>query len=257
MINENDFVLLILPKKRPRSWLVKVKPERFHCHKGWIELSDLIGVKYGSFITSSTGQKLLVLQARPKDFLRHSRKVTQVIYSDDAMAIIGAAGIGPGAHVLELTGSGGLTTFLAYHVQPNGHIFSYDIHEKHIKIAQENLERIGLNSLVTWKLRNIIEDGFDEKEVDAIILDMPDPWKILKVVRSALKPGGVGVFFLPNWPQVEHTIANAENEGFWIEEVFELSRRDYLFDIEQQILRPETRGILFTGIIVVVRKISS
>ncbi|MFX1511058.1 MAG: tRNA (adenine-N1)-methyltransferase [Promethearchaeota archaeon] len=253
MINENDYVLLILPKKRVKTWLIKIKTERFQTHRGWIDLSDLIGMKYGSFITSSTGQKFLVLQPRPKDFIRHSRKITQVIYPDDSLAIIGAAAIGPGSRIIELTGSGALTTFLAYHIQPNGHIFSYDAHEEHLKIAQANLERIGLDHLVTWKKRNIKEGGFDEKDLDAIILDMPDPWEALTPMRSALKAGGVGVFFLPNWPQIEQTIATALKKGFWIQEVFELSRRNYLFDIDQQILRPETRGILFTGIILVTR----
>ncbi len=54
----------------------------------------------------------------------------------------------------------------------------------------QNLTKFGLQNRVDFKIGNA-EDGFDEENVDAIILDLPNPQDYLHHVRKSLRGGGV------------------------------------------------------------------
>ena len=99
------------------------------------------------------------------------------------------------------TGSGGLTSALAKYVSPNGKVYSYDNKEKHQKVARKNLEKLGLAEFVEFKIRDAAE-GFDETEIDSVILDLPNPWDIIPETYKALMGGGILLIFVPTYAQV-------------------------------------------------------
>jgi len=60
-IEENCRVLLYLDKRR--NYLIKVeKDKKFHTHKGFIQLNDLIGKEYGTKIRSSIDTEFIALK---------------------------------------------------------------------------------------------------------------------------------------------------------------------------------------------------
>jgi tRNA (adenine57-N1/adenine58-N1)-methyltransferase len=142
-------------------------------------------------------QSILYSAAALGDLLKETPRNTQILYPKDIGFILVNMGIGAGQHIIEAgTGSGALTSALAFSVGDNGKVFSYDAREEMQKIAIKNLTRLGLEERVEFKLRNIT-DGFDEENVDALFLDVPNPYDYMPQVRKALKTGGFFGSILP------------------------------------------------------------
>lgn len=251
MISEGDYVLVMLDARR--TWLTKVeRGKTLHTHKGVLKIDDLIGRPYGCKIKSSTGHTFFALKPIIKDFVMKSKRITQIIYPKDLGLIVLLSGVGPGSVVVEAgTGSGALTTVLAYYVRPNGHVYSYDIREDVQRIARENLERAGLLEYVTLKIKDITK-GIDEKNVDAVILDMPSPWEVVPHAYESLKPSGTFISYSPTIEQVKRTVLAMKRHKFVEISTMEVLLRDII--VEEGRTRPETRMIGHTGYITFARK---
>lgn len=250
-INEGDYILLSAsPKKK---WMIKIEREKqFHTHRGTIDLESLIGLEFGSQIKSSKGANFFLWKPLPSDYQDAIKHSTQVIYNTDAAQIILSAGVCNGSRIIEAgTGSGGLTILLAKYVSPDGKIYSYDRSENHQLVAQKNLKKLGLENQVEFKVRDVTK-GFDENEIEAIILDLPNPWEVIPSARESLMGGGVLITFVPTYVQVEQTIAQMKSHNFFQIEAFEIIRRDLTTRIGA--IRPVTRMIGFTGFLVIGRK---
>ena len=117
----------------------------------------------------------------------------------------------------------------------------------------KNLERLGLDGrVVDFKLGDIA-DGFTETNVDAIFLDVPNPWDYIRQVRAALKPGGFFCNLVPTFNQVEKLFYSLRRESFAFIEVCELLMRYY--KPEPTRLRPTDRMIAHTGFLIFARRI--
>jgi tRNA (adenine57-N1/adenine58-N1)-methyltransferase len=164
------------------------------------------------------------------------------MYPKDISLIVMFSGIGPGSRVVEAgTGTGALTTALTYYVKPEGKVYSYEIREEFIKTAQKNLERASLTNYVELKNKDITV-GIDEKNVDAVILDLAVPWLVIPYAHCALKPGGALVSFSPTIDQVVRTVEALTDNGFVDVETVECLLRG--MQIERGKTRPQT---LMTG----------
>jgi tRNA (adenine57-N1/adenine58-N1)-methyltransferase len=65
--------------------------------------------------------------------------------------------------------------------------------------------------------RNKLQDvtkGIKEKDLDAIILDIPTPWDAVKHAYKALKPGGYLCTYSPLTSQVENTVREIKKQKF-------------------------------------------
>ena len=257
IIKENDLIFLILDERR--RWLVEVKPgDSFHTHRGIIEFDDIIGKYFGSCVFSrpyeTQGYKFYILKPLPSDYILHMSRKTQIIYPEDAGLILIYSGIGPGSTVLEAgCGSGALTCILGNYVRPNGHIYSFDIKEKYINRARKNVERANLSDIVSIQYGDIIEDDFNHKNVDAIVLDMAQPWKAIDKTKSYLKLSGTIASFSPSIEQVKKTTLAMKNNGFFEIKSYELLKRK--IQVKNNATHPEVRMIGHTGYITFGRKI--
>jgi tRNA (adenine57-N1/adenine58-N1)-methyltransferase len=162
-------------------------------------------------------------------------------------------GIGPGQRVMEAgTGSGSMTTALAYSVGPEGQVISYEVKPDAQNLARKNLTRFGLDSRVQFKLRDI-QEGFDETDVDSFLLDVPNPYDYMEQVRAALKPGGFLCCLLPTFNQVEKTLLALRQNRFAFIEVCEILLRYY--KAEPSRIRPTDRMVAHTGFLIFARRI--
>ncbi|MCS7386155.1 MAG: tRNA (adenine-N1)-methyltransferase [archaeon GB-1867-005] len=251
VIHEGDYVIMYL--NRRRTYLVKVKPDQvLHTHRGYVKLGELIGKRYGTKVKSHLGYTFTALKPNLKDFIFKFARKTQIIYPKDIALIIIYTGIGPGWKVVEAgTGSGALTSALAYYVKPNGKVYSYDIREEALEVARKNLEKAGLLDSVELKLKDVTQ-GIDERNVDAVVLDLATPWLVVPHAYEALADWGVFASYSPTIDQVVKTVEALKNEGFIAIECLEcLVRRIKAVPGET---RPETLMIGHTGYIVIARK---
>jgi tRNA (adenine57-N1/adenine58-N1)-methyltransferase len=252
-IAEGDNILLYLDLRR--TYMIKVQAgQTFHTHKGYIKFDDLIGKDFGSAFKSSLGIDFTVLKPQLTDYILKSQRNTQIIYAKDAALIIMFSGIGPGSRVVESgTGTGALTTALAHFVQPTGKIYSYDIRPEGQKTAEKNLKRSGHLDYVELKLKDVVT-GIDERDVDAVVLDMAVPWLVVPQAYEALKPSGTIVSFSPTIDQVVKTVEALKENNFLNIETFECIMRG--MQTERGKVRPQTLMTGHTGYITHARKVT-
>jgi tRNA (adenine57-N1/adenine58-N1)-methyltransferase len=226
---------------------------KFETHRGILQHDDLIGKPWGTQVFSHIGAPFFLLQPSLADLINELPRTTQILYPKDIGFILITMGIGPGQTVMEAgTGSGSMTTALAFAVGPHGRVISYEVRQDVQNLARKNLTRFGLESRVDFKLRDIGE-GFDETDADAFFLDVPNPYDYTLQVRAALKPGGYMCCLIPTFNQVEKTLVALRQNRFAFIEVCELLLRYY--KSEPARIRPADRMVAHTGFLVFARRI--
>lgn len=228
---------------------------KFETHRGYMNHNDLIGKHWGSRVSTHMGSPFVLLQPSLADILVETRRNTQIMYPKDIGFILINMDIGPGKHVVEAgTGSGSFTTALAFTVGPQGRVTSYESRPEFQYLAHKNLDRLGLSDRVEFKLRDIGE-GFDERGVDAVFLDLPNPQDYLVQAKEALKPGGYLGSILPTTNQVSILLIALRRANFAFIEVCEIILRYYKAVADR--LRPTDRMVAHTGYLIFSRSVFS
>ncbi len=241
--------LVLLMTEGEKRYLIRVsKGKRLHCHIGVVEHDSLIGKSFGTVGWSLAGKPYLLLEPDLSDLMQRIKRSTQIIYAKDAALITQRLGLRNGSSVLEAgTGSGSLTTALAWTIGPTGKVISVDANVEIQQLAAQNLERFGLLAQVEL-LQGFLEDIDLSVQVDSVMLDMREPWRCLPKVKELLKPGGRIVCFLPTTNQVGELLTHMEHSACVDIRIEELLLRQYKPVPDR--LRPEDRMIAHTGFIV-------
>jgi tRNA (adenine57-N1/adenine58-N1)-methyltransferase len=252
--HEDDIVLLVSAQNK-RHIIQLHTGEELHTHRGIIRHDDLIGKLWGIQVQSHVGSTYILLKPSMVDFLMEIRRNTQIMYPKDIGFTMMMMGIGPGSIVVEAgTGSGALTTAMAFAVGPSGKVISYDNRQEMQQLAQKNLTKVGLADRVTFKLRDIV-DGFDEEGVDSLFLDLPNPYDYLTQVQKTLKNGGFFGTILPTTNQVSRLIVALHRHQFGFTEICEILLRFYKVAADR--FRPTDRMTAHTGYLIFARSFVS
>lgn len=239
-----------------KRFIFRLIPDgKFETHRGYLSHNELIGKPWGSRVETHMGSSYVMLQPSLADILVETKRNTQIMYPKDIGFILVTMDIGPGKQVVEAgTGSGSFTTALAYTVGREGHVTSYESRKEFQYLAHKNLDRLGLSERVEFKLRDIAS-GFDERNVDALFLDVPNPQDYILQAKEALKPGGFFGSILPTTNQVSVLLIALRRANFAFIEVCEVILRYYKAVAER--LRPTDRMIAHTGYLIFARSVVS
>ena len=189
---------------------------------------------------------------RLPDMMKRLSRGPQIITLKDAAIISAFTGISSGDLVVDAgTGSGFLAIYMGNLVRPNGKVVSYERREDFAGLAVRNVKKAGLEEYVQVKQKDIFE-GIDEKEVDVVTLDMPEPWHAIPHVKKALKEGGYTVSYVPSVEQFRTFVVECEKAGLRHEQTVECSIREML--VKERGTRPQTKGLTHTGYLTFVRK---
>ena len=240
-------VLLVDSKKR-RHLVTLVDGGSFHTHAGIVAHDDLIGAPDGTTVRTTRGQRLVAVRPTLAEFVLEMPRGAQVIYPKDLGPILVTADIFPGARVLESgIGSGALTTALLRAVGPGGHVLGYELRDDFARKAQENVEAfLGSDVPLTVEVRDVYE-GIEVSGLDRMLLDLPEPWRVVKHAAGALASGGILLAYLPTIGQVARLREEMAESPFGMVETFEVLHRGW--HVEGQSVRPDHRMVAHTGFI--------
>lgn len=246
--------LALLVGHNHKYYLLRLTPGgKLQTHRGELLHDNLIGQPWGSIIKSHINRTFFLLEPTLAELLDALPRRTQIMYAKDIGFILVSMGIGAGRRVIEAgSGSGGFTTALAHTVGPTGHVYSYEKVPDFQDIARRNIEKVGYQERVTFKHRDIAE-GFDERDVDSIFLDVPNPYDYLPQVRAALKAGGTFGSLLPTTNQVMLLLKALHAYSFAFVDVCEIFLRYYKDDHTR--FRPADRMVAHTGFLIFGRAV--
>jgi len=183
---------ILIHKDKKFYW----KSGDLHTQFGLIKGSD---IKTKPIVYSNKGIEFQVIPASFLDNLEKIKRGPQIMLPKDIGIIITRANINKDSKVLEIgTGSGVLTAFLAKIAKQ---VVSYEIREDHYKIAKKNLEELGIKNI---KLIN--QDAslkIKEKNFDVAVIDIKQPWNVIKNVSLVLKSGAYIASYSPSINQTQ------------------------------------------------------
>jgi len=239
-----DKVLLTDNKER-RYMITLAEGGEFHSHTGVITHAQIIGAPEGSTFRSSRGSQFTAFRPTLSDFVLKMPRGAQVIYPKDLGPLLLLADIHPGVRVLESgVGSGALSMAM---LRAGADVVGYELREEFADRAVANVTSfLGRTYAERYRveLRNCY-DGIDETEVDRVVLDLPEPWQVVKHAERALRPGGMLVAYTPTILQAVHLRETLEGSRFTMTETLEVLHRSW--HIEGQSVRPDHRMVAHTG----------
>lgn len=223
----------------------------FHTHSGPVPHDEVLGHEEGVTARSSGGARYLAVRPTLADVVLKMPRGAQVIYPKDLGPLLILADIYPGARVLEAgLGSGALSMTL---LRAGASITGYEIRPDFAARAVANVKGfLGEEALERYRVEvRDIYGGIDARDLDRVMLDLPEPWRVVPHATTALRPGGLLVSYLPTIGQVVELRRALEREGFGMAETIEVLQRGW--HIAGASVRPDHRMVAHTGFLTVAR----
>lgn len=243
-ISLNDLILIIYKDKR---YLKRVETGKaFHGRGGILEFDELIGKPWGIKI-----RHYEVYEPTLEDLIMYGvRRETQIVYPKDSAYICFKLNLKNGSRVMEIgAGSGALTLLFSRATGPEGLVISFEKEERHYNNAKKNIKRF-----LQWENVQLYHgDGteYNGDEVDAVFIDVREPWLCVETVRRHLKWSGLLGIIVPTTNQIAESLKSLS--GFGDIEVLEILARKYKTISER--IRPEDRMVAHTGYLLFARKL--
>ncbi|MEO0202532.1 MAG: tRNA (adenine-N1)-methyltransferase [candidate division WOR-3 bacterium] len=225
---------------------------KFSFHLGSIEFKE--NLNYGDVLTTSKGNKVYVLEPSHSELMINVKRRTNIIYPKEAGYIIAHTNIKSGSKVIETgTGSGAMTILLSRVVGKEGKIYTFERRKEHLERAIENIKRAKADKNIEFYLLDPSIEGYPINNVDCAIIDVPEPWTLVKAVYNALKNSGFWVSISPTIEQVMQTVEELKNYNFLDIKTIELLEREIL--VRKGKTRPNETMIGHIGYLTFARKI--
>lgn len=255
LLAEGERVLLV--DGRGRRYLVRLATGgSFQTHSGVVEHDAVIGSEEGSAITvrrregsDATPRRFLVFRPTLADLIVKMPRGAQVIYPKDLGAILISADLYPGARVFE-TGVGSGALSLAA-LRMGCDVVGYELRPDFAARARHNVAA-AMGDVARYRVEERDSyEGIDEQGFDRVLLDLPEPWRVVPHAAKALAPGGVLCAYLPSINQTAQLRSVLGRMGFVLAETIEVLHRSW--HIEGRSVRPDHRMVAHTGFLTTAR----
>lgn len=246
MPNRKSVKKVLISTRTKNKYYVKSLDEDFVTNEGIVKAKDLNSKK--EVVETNKGKKFYLLNPMFSDLWENLNRGPQIVQPKDVGLILAKTGVNHDFVVVDAgAGSGSLALSLANVCKK---VTCYETNQNHLEVAQKNKEMFGMKNLEIKK--GDIADMLDEKNLDLITLDLPEPWKVIPKAENALKLGAYLVVYLPNILQMKQFIDATKRTQIKVQETIELIERNWKF--EERIARPETAAMAHTGLICFCRR---
>lgn len=237
-----------------KEYLLRVEEGKvFGTHLGNLALQDAVGKEFGQYVLTSEGKRAYLLQPGIVENIFHMKRRTQIVYPKDLGYILLYLDVKEGDRVIDVgIGSGSMCGALARIVGDAGRVYAYERREEFIHVAMRNLAEWGVLHRVEIKCKDI-EEGFEEHQIDALFLDVPQPWDYLRQCWEALKGGGRLGIVSPTASQVMEVLKGLQALPFLGISVWESLFREY--KPNPLTFRPFDRMVAHTTYMIFARKV--
>ena len=234
---------------KARSYYIKDSSKDLHVQEGIISAKELKKPD-GSVVKSSQGREFCIFDSKFHDDWKRITRGPQIMLPKEIGFIIAEAGLNSKSIVVEAgTGSGGLGCMLGRICKK---VFSYDINAENTELGKNNAKQLKIKN-ITFKTKDITK-GIDEKDVDLVSLDIPEPVKAIEAAEKALAVGGFLINYSPTVIPMQRFANEIEaNSKFILLKNLELIQRDW--KIEGESARPVSTIASHTGFLTIARKI--
>lgn len=246
---EGEKALFIDSKQRRYLATLNVEGE-FHSHSGFIPHTSIIGAQPGIVAETTKGAKYIVLRPTLEDFVIEMPRGAQVIYPKDLAPMCMMGDIHPGVRVFETgIGSGALSmTMLRW----GAHITGLELREDFLNRARSNVRSfLGESALENYNVS--LGDSYEdvpEGEFDRVMLDLPEPWRVVPNAEKILVRGGLLVAYTPSITQAVQ-VRESFGKGWVDQRTLEVLHRTW--HIEGMAVRPDHRMVAHTAFLTVAR----
>jgi tRNA (adenine57-N1/adenine58-N1)-methyltransferase catalytic subunit len=237
---------ILIHKKTGKKFYVK-DTDNFHTQYGVVKSKDITASK--KVIKSEKGDEFIALPPHFVDLWESMQRGPQVMIQKDIGLIIARTGVNQTSSVVDAGGGSGSLCLALANVCKE--VTCYEINPEHYKVVTKNIEAFAMKN-ITLKQENIYQ-GIEEKNVDLVTLDLPEPWQVTEHAQESLGVGGFLVVYLPNLGQVKLFIDSLRGtELKWLETVELLERK---WKITEKIMRPEFDMLGHTGFLTFCRRL--
>lgn len=239
---------LLFIDEKGREYLRQVRAgRRLSFKKGHLDVDEIVGRPDGLKVRTSQGGTVYIFRPTYDRLITHLPRKAQVIYPKDSGSILTQLDVYPGARVIESgVGPGAMTIALLRAVGPTGSLVSIERRADHVEMAQENIATFHGEAPNWTVVLGSAEDEIAGREVDRILLDMPEPGPVIPSAVAALRPGGMLGCWVPTTPQLDSLGAAIREEPLLVEtRTSEILQR--YWHVAANSVRPDHRMIGHTG----------
>jgi tRNA (adenine57-N1/adenine58-N1)-methyltransferase catalytic subunit len=249
--------ILLVDRKDRRYFVVLAEAGRTDIRGHVFMHDDLIGRLAGFRMRSSRDETFIVLRPTLAEMVVDMPRFATIIYPKDLGTILVWGDLKPGLRVVEAgIGTGALAIAVLRAIGQTGELFSYEIRHEAENRARKNIRLAfgGADPENHQVHRKDIYEGIEEREVDRILLDVPEPWQVVPHALTALRDGGVFMAYSPTVLQVKETVdALHQSRAFALIETSETMMRDW--HVAPNSIRPELRMVGHSGFLTFARKV--
>jgi tRNA (adenine57-N1/adenine58-N1)-methyltransferase len=228
-----------------------------HHNDGAVQHGDVIGQPEGVVVRSSQGRMFTAVRPRLLDAILEMPRKSGIVYPKDAAHLLAWADIAPGQRVLESgVGSGALTLALLRAVGEHGQVIGYERRPDFIRLTHDNIHTFSPNAGNLLLRERSIYDGVVDTECDRVVLDLPEPWRVLPHLPGALRQGGWIAAYNPSIIQVSQFVEALRATRTYIQiETHEVLLRRW--HVQEVAVRPEHDMVGHTGFVTVARLVAT
>lgn len=247
-----DSLVVIFESFDSLRFVYPQKGKIFNNRNGHFHHEDFIGKPFGCKIRSRNNQGygfVYVLKPTPELWSRSLNHRTQIIHFLDSSMIVYYLNLRPNMVVCESgTGSGALSHALMRTIAPHGMLHTYEFNQMRAETARKEFASNGVSHLSTVYHKDVCgkhgPGGFDRPQasVDAIVLDLPEPWLAVPHAAYCIKRNSRIVSYSPCIEQAQKTIEALKKHGFHTIKTSEFRlKENYVDEVEYEMPPMEKR----------------